>query len=106
MDEQNSAAGSVWLLRRGGLEIARLAVTGGDMPWTYAEVEAMPGFEDCRTLFAEQERALEGEDWELAEDCHARISAALTLVPPAGGHVSEYLLRVYDDGTAGWRWDG
>ncbi|MEU6849276.1 hypothetical protein ABZ901_04985 [Actinacidiphila alni] len=96
--------GSIWRLHHGDREIARLTVTGTDMPWTYAAVEALPGFEDFRRLFAEHEAALDGGDWEKAGDCFARIRGELTMTFPDGGRVAEFLLRVYDDGTAGWRW--
>ncbi|MFJ2730119.1 hypothetical protein [Streptomyces collinus] len=94
--------GSIWRLRHGGREIARLTVTGADMPWTHAEVETLPGFEEFRPLFREQERAVEEEDWERADACRTRIRGALTL--PDGGAVAEFLLHIQDDGTAGWRW--
>ncbi|MFJ6938485.1 hypothetical protein [Streptomyces sp. NPDC101132] len=94
----------LWRLHHGDQEIARLTVTGTDMPWTHASVEELPGFEDFRPLFGEQERAVDEEDWGRAEDCHARLRGALTLTPPDAGPVAEFLLYVHDDGTASWRW--
>ncbi|MFI5823716.1 hypothetical protein ACIA8I_32190 [Streptomyces rishiriensis] len=48
MTNPNLTTGSIWRLHHGDQEIARLAVTGTDMPWTHAEVEALPGFEEFR----------------------------------------------------------
>ncbi|MDT0266804.1 hypothetical protein RM844_10920 [Streptomyces sp. DSM 44915] len=96
----------VWRLRRrdDGEELARLVVTGGDMPWLHARVEALPGLAEFEPLFAEQERALEAEDWEADDACYQRIRAALTLTFPDGRPVPEFLLHLHGDGTAGWRW--
>ncbi|MFF2007830.1 hypothetical protein ACFVWY_02000 [Streptomyces sp. NPDC058195] len=93
-----------WHLHHGDRAIARLAVTGSDMPWTYADVEALPGFEEFRPLFAEQERAVDAEDWERAESVCHQIRAALTLTFPDGAPVPEFLLNIRSDGTADWRW--
>ncbi|MFF5446412.1 hypothetical protein [Streptomyces sp. NPDC012888] len=96
--------GSVWLLRHGDREIARLTVTGADMPWTYGTVEELPGFDAFRAVFAEQERAVEREDWDRADACYDRLRAGLTMAFPDGSPVAEFLLHVHADGTAGWRW--
>ncbi|WP_433891346.1 hypothetical protein [Streptomyces sp. CA-111067] len=104
MTNPNLAAGSIWRLHKGDQEIARLTVTGADMPWTHAGIESLPGFEEFRPLFSEQERAADEEDWELFDACSTRICAALTMTFPDGGRVAEFMLRIYDDGTAGWRW--
>ena len=96
--------GSIWRLHHGDQEIAHLTVIGTDMPWAHAEVETRPGFEEFRPLFAEQERALDAEDWEQAEACYTRIRHALTLTFPDGSPVAEFMLYIPDDGTAGWRW--
>jgi hypothetical protein len=104
MIKPNLSTGSIWRLHHGGQEIARLTVTGADMPWTDAEVEALHGFEEFRPLFTEQERAVDEEDWERADACHAQIRSALTMTFPDGSPVAEYMLRMRVDGTAGWRW--
>jgi len=104
MANPNLTTGSVWRLHRGDQEIARLTVTGADMPWVHAEVEALPGFEEFRPVFAEQEEAVDEEDWERAEACYTRIRAALTLTFPDGTSVAEFMLHIHNDGTAGWRW--
>ncbi|MEU3049612.1 hypothetical protein ABZ705_24405 [Streptomyces sp. NPDC006984] len=104
MSNPHLARGAVWRLHHLDREIARLTVTGSDMPWTHAEVEERAGFERFGPLFAEQERAVEEEDWERADACHARIRAALTLTFPDGTPVAEFMLHIHGDGTAGWRW--
>lgn len=104
MTNPNLTVGSIWRLHRGDQEIVRLTVTGADMPWTHAEVETLPGFEEFRPLFSEQERAAEEEDWERADVCYTQIRSALTLTFPDGGRVAEFMLYIHDDGTAGWRW--
>ncbi|MFE7466424.1 hypothetical protein ACFU6R_20285 [Streptomyces sp. NPDC057499] len=100
----SASAPDVWHLHHGDRTVARLTVTGSDMPWTHADVEALPGFEEFRPLFAEQEQALDAEDWERAESCYDRIRAALTLTFPDGAPVPEFMLNLHADGTAGWRW--
>ncbi|WP_329207892.1 hypothetical protein OG257_14390 [Streptomyces sp. NBC_00683] len=104
MANPNLTAGGLWRLHHDGQEIARLTVTGGDMPWIHAEVETLPGFEQFRPVFAEQERAADEEDWERIDACCTRIGAALTLTSPDGERVTEFMLRIHGDGTAGWRW--
>ncbi|PYC68362.1 hypothetical protein C7C46_29185 [Streptomyces tateyamensis] len=84
--------------------MARLAVTSADWPWMHAVVEALPGFEEFRPLFAEQERAVDEENWEEADVCYFRIRSALTMTFPDESPVAEFMLHVHDDGTAGWRW--
>ncbi|MDI2129123.1 hypothetical protein [Yinghuangia seranimata] len=96
--------GSVWLLRHGDRDVARLTVTGADMPWTFADVEPLPAFDEFRAVFADQEQALEAGDDELFDACYDRIRADLTLLFPDGRPVAEFLLHVHADGTASWRW--
>jgi len=96
--------GAVWRLHRAGQEIARLTVTGGDFPWVHATVESMPGFEEFRPVFAELEQTLDDEDYERSADLDDRIRESLTMTFPDGQPVAEFLLRIYADGTAGWRW--
>ena len=104
MANPNLSTGSVWRLHRGDQEIAGLTVTGADMPWVHAEVEVLPGFEEFRPVFAEQEQAIDEEDWERAEACYTQIRDALTLTFPDGSPVAEFMLHIHEDGTAGWRW--
>lgn len=104
MANPNLARGSIWRLHHGTEEIARLTVTGGDMPWTYADVEELPGFEAFRTVFADQEQAIDDDDQQLEEACYEQIRSALTMTFPDGGPVAEFVLHVHGDGTAGWRW--
>ncbi|MGW2089910.1 hypothetical protein [Streptomyces sp. NPDC001880] len=104
MANPNLTTGSVWRLHHDDQEIALLTVTGADVPWTHAEVEMLAGFEEFRPLFAEQERAVDEEDWERADACCARIRQALTMTFPDGSPVAEFMLHIHDDGTAGWRW--
>ncbi|MET9463982.1 hypothetical protein ABZY44_03990 [Streptomyces sp. NPDC006544] len=104
MSNPNLATGSVWRLHRGDHEVARLAVTGADWPWMHANVETLPGFEEFRPLFTEQERAIDEEAWEQIDECYFRIRSALTLTFPDGNPVAEFMLNIHDDGTAGWRW--
>ncbi|MGW7450153.1 hypothetical protein [Streptomyces sp. NPDC054787] len=104
MTNPNLTTGSIWGLHHGDQGIARLAVTGTDMPWTQAEVETLPGFEEFRALFSEQERAVDEEDWVRADACYTQIRSALTLTFPDGGPAAEFMLHIHDDATAGWRW--
>ncbi|MFS8102883.1 hypothetical protein LFM09_37720 [Lentzea alba] len=96
--------GEVWRLHHEGREIARLTVTGGDFPWVHATVETLPGFEDVRPVFEALEQALDDEDYERADDLDGRVRELLTMTFPDGRPVAEFLVRVYADGTAGWRW--
>ncbi|WP_181786218.1 hypothetical protein [Streptomyces phytophilus] len=104
MTNPNLTTDSIWRLHHGNQEIARLTVTGADMPWMHADVEILPGFEEFRPLFREQERAVDQEDWERADACYIQIRSALTLTFPDGAPVAEFMLHIHDDGTAGWRW--
>ncbi|ADD43266.1 hypothetical protein [Stackebrandtia nassauensis] len=104
MSNLNLTTGGVWRLLRGDQEIARLRVTETDIPWINANVETLPGFEDFRPLFAEQQRAADKEDWEQADACYAQVRGALTMTFPDDGPVAEFMLHIHDDGTAGWRW--
>jgi hypothetical protein len=98
------STGPVWRLHHRGQEIAQLTVTGEDMPRIHADVETLPGFEEFRAVFAEQEQALDDEDYERADVLYDQISASLTMTFPDGRPVAEFLLRIHDDGTASWRW--
>ncbi|MET8747901.1 hypothetical protein [Streptomyces sp. NPDC004728] len=104
MANLNLTTGSIWRLHHSDQEIARLTVTGTDMPWTHAEAEMLPGFEEFRSVFAEQKRAIDEEDWERADACHTQIRSALTLTFPDGSPVAEFMLHIHNDGTTGWRW--
>ncbi|MFB7779594.1 hypothetical protein [Streptomyces bauhiniae] len=95
MPDPYLTTGSIWRLHHGDQEIARLTVTGTDMPWTHAKVGTLPGFEEFRLLFSEQERA---------DACYVQIRNALTMTFPDGSPVAEFMLHIHDDGTAGWRW--
>ncbi|MFE6978867.1 hypothetical protein [Streptomyces sp. NPDC057682] len=101
-----STDSAVWRLHHHDREIARLRVTGGDMPWLHGELEELPGFDAFREVFVAETRAVDEEDWERAEACHEEIRDALTLTYPDGTPVAEFLLRIHGDGTAGWRWHG
>ncbi|MFI5774415.1 hypothetical protein ACIA74_39190 [Streptomyces sp. NPDC051658] len=103
MANPNLTTGSIWRLHHGDQEIARLTVTGTDMPWTHAEIETLPGFEEFRPVFTEQERAIDEEDWERADACYTQIRIALTMAFPDGSPVAEFMLHIHDDGTVGWR---
>lgn len=96
--------GSVWRLHAHGREIARLTVTDTDMPWVFATIEALPGFEEFRPLFDETNRYSEAEDWEAADDGYFRINESISMTMPDGAPVVEFLLNIHDDGTVGWRW--
>ncbi|MFD3409561.1 hypothetical protein [Streptomyces cyaneofuscatus] len=104
MPHPNLTSGSIWRLHHGDQEIARLTVTDGDWPWMHADVETLPGFDEFRPLFREQERAADEEGWERIDECYFRIRGALTLTFPDGIPVAEFMLHIHDDGTAGWRW--
>lgn len=62
------------------------------------------GFEPFRETFAEQERAAEAEDGELADACYEQVRKTLTMSFPDGKPVAEFWLHVHGDGTAAWRW--
>lgn len=96
--------GAVWRLHHAGQEIARLTVTGGDFPWMHADVETLPGFEEFRSVFAEQEQAIDDEDHERSDACYEQIRKSLTMTFPDGEPVAEFWLHIHGDGTAGWRW--
>lgn len=96
--------GDVWRLHHGEREIARFTVTGGDFPWLHAEVETLPGFEEFRPVFAEQERAVDNEEYGRADACYFEIRKSLTMTFPDGKPVAEFWLHVHGDGTARWRW--
>ncbi|MEV6775255.1 hypothetical protein [Streptomyces syringium] len=104
MTNPNLTTGSIWRLLHNDQEMARLTVTGTDMPWIHAEVETVSGFDEFRPLFCEQERALAEEDWERADACYTHIRSALTMRFADGGPVAEFMLHIHDDGTAAWRW--
>lgn len=96
--------GEVWRLRHGDREIARFRVTGADFPWVHADVETLPGFEEFRSWFAEQEQAIDEEDYAKADTLYARIRSTLAMAFPDGHPVPEFMLHIHNDGTAGWRW--
>jgi hypothetical protein len=96
--------GDVWALHHDGKLIARLTVTGADFPWLQATVEELPGFDAVRTWFAEQESAAAEEDFERMDRAYAQIRSALAMTFPDGTPVPEFMLDIYQDGTAGWRW--
>jgi hypothetical protein len=96
--------GGVWRLHHAGQEIARLTVTGADMPWVHADVVTLSGFEEFRSVFAEQEQATDDEDHERADIFYSQIRKSLTMTFPNGQPVAEFMLRIHGDGTAGWRW--
>lgn len=98
------STGAVWRLHHAGQEVARLTVTGGDFPWVHATVETLPGFEEVRPVFAELEQALDDEDYDRSSELDDQVRALLTMTYPDGQPVPEFLVRVYADGTAGWRW--
>lgn len=100
----NLADGSVWRLHHGEREIARLDVTGADVPWVHARLAALPGFDEFRPVFEEQEQALDAEDWLRVDACYEQIRSALTMTFPDGRAVAEFMLHIHADGTAGWRW--
>ncbi|MFF2327680.1 MULTISPECIES: hypothetical protein [unclassified Streptomyces] len=104
MANPNLNTGSIWRLHHGDRTIARLTVTGADMPWLHSEVETLPGFDAFRPLFTEQTQAIDAEDWERADACYSRIRSALTMTFPDGSPVAEFMLHVHDDSTADWRW--
>ena len=96
--------GALWGLHGADRQVARLTVTGADMPWVCADVEPLAGFEQFRALFAEQEQALDQQDDARADLLCTRIRAALSMTFPDGRVVPEFLLRIHPDGTAGFRW--
>jgi hypothetical protein len=98
------AAGAIWRLHHGDQEIARLTVTDADWPWVYADVEKLPAFEEFRQVFAEQELALDADDWDRVDACYYQIRGALTMTFPNGEQVAEFMLHIHDNGTASWRW--
>lgn len=104
MTNPHLVTGSTWRLHDGNQEIARLTVTGTDMPWVHASVEELPGFDAYRATFAEQQQALDAEDWDHADACYERIRSTLTMTFPDGTPVAEFMLRIHGDGTADWRW--
>jgi hypothetical protein len=74
------------------------------MPWTYAAVEELSGFEPVRSLFAEQESAVTAGGVERMAHAHSRIREAVAMTFPDGKSVPEFLLHIHADGTVGWRW--
>jgi hypothetical protein len=94
--------GEVWLLHSTDRVVARLVVTGAEDFWMHASVEALPGFEEVRPLFEEQEATIEDRDFD--EVLYHRIREAVTMSFPGGEPVPEFLLYIAADGTAAWRW--
>lgn len=97
-------SGAIWGLHDADRQVARLTITGADMPWVYADVEPLPGFEQFRALFAEQEQALDQQDDARTDLLYTRIRAALSMTFPDGRVVPEFLLHIHADGAAGFRW--
>lgn len=104
MANPHLTTGNTWRLHRGDQEIARLTVLGTDMPWIHADVETLPGFEQFRPVFTEQEHATDAEDWERADACYTQIRSTLAMSFPDGTAVAEFMLHIHNDGTASWRW--
>ena len=98
------AVGEIWSLHHGDRVIARLRVTDMDFPWVYADTEPLPEFDEFQSLFEEQEQALDEHDFERADTLYARIRSRLSMAFPDGRPVAEFMLHIYGDGTAGWRW--
>ena len=98
------APGTTWRLHHGDQEIAHLTVTGTDFPWVYGNVETLPAYEAFRQVFAEQEEALDADDWDRVDACYEQIRSALTMTYPDGEQVAEFMLHIHANGTAGWRW--
>ena len=96
--------GARWGLHGTDRQIARLTVTSADMPWVYADVEPLPGFEQFRALFEAQEQAIDQQDDAQADLLYTRIRAALSMTFPDGRVVPEFLLHIHADGTASFRW--
>jgi hypothetical protein len=93
-----------WTLHHDGRPVARLVVTDIDFPWVRGRAETLPGYENVRALFEEQERLLDAEEYDALDAVYARIRAATSMTFPDGAPVAEYLLNIHDDGTCGWRW--
>jgi hypothetical protein len=93
-----------WGVHHGDGLVARLRETGADMPWTYAVVEELSGFESVRSLFSEQEGAIAAGDVERIGPAYRRIRNAVTMTFPDGRPVPEFILHIHADGTARWRW--
>jgi hypothetical protein len=104
MESTAMTIGDMWSLHRGDELVARLIVTGADFPWIHATVEELPGFDAVRPWFAEQESAAAQEDFERMDRAYATIRSNLTMTFPDGAMVPEFMLDIYQDGTAGWRW--
>src|SRR5512139_2479702 len=98
------AIDGIWTLHHSGQPIARLVVTEIDFPWMRGRTELLPGYEQVQTLFAEQERLLDCEEYDALDAIYDQIRAATSLTFPDGTTVGEYLLHIHADGTCGWRW--
>jgi hypothetical protein len=88
-----------WTLIHGNQTVARLDPIGTDMPWFICVVHREPGFEEFESLFAEQERLMDAEDWDGAEALWKRMHSTLKLVndDDAESRIDEYLLRIDGD---------
>jgi hypothetical protein len=99
--------GATWTLHRrdDGRLLAELVVTGLDQPWMNARVVNRDGFEDVRTLFAEELTLLDdiGDDAESWERAYDAVASLVTLRYPHGTEVPEFLLHI-DADEAWWRW--
>jgi len=98
------AVDGTWELHRDGQTVARLIVAEIDFPWMRGHAEILPGYEHVRGLFEDNERFLDAEDYEAADQVYERIRAATSMKFPDGSPVAEYLLNIHSDGTCGWRW--
>ena len=96
--------GAVWSLRHREWEIARFTVTDTYFPRVHADVQALSGFDEFRTLFADQERAIGKEKYERADALYVRTRDALTIAFPDGRPVPKFPLHIHGDGTMGWPW--
>ncbi|MDO0938960.1 hypothetical protein QQY66_47310 [Streptomyces sp. DG2A-72] len=104
MTNPNLTTGSIWRLHHGGQEIGQLTVTGADMPWTHAEVETLPGFEEFRPPLRGARAGCRRGGLGAGRRLLTQIRSALTMTFPDGSPVAEFMLHIHDDGTAGGRW--
>ena len=107
---QRGRAGVPWKLMRGDLELGELDLPAMDMPFWDGTFEPAPAFDAVRPLF-EAELAAGGdlrtaEEVEAWERAWAAIDAlGLSLDPGDGGEpVTEFVLHVFDNGTARMRY--
>ena len=79
-------------------------VTDGNFPWVYARVDEREGFDEVRSLFAEELLRLDSldEDVEAWERAYEAVRNAVALRGPDGREEPEYLLHI-DGDEAWWR---